>query len=262
MALDFLSGGGMGGAGGAGGGSDPFGMLSSLFNLGGQGAALNTVSKGYQQTQAEEAQRNAMEQQNALLQAMLDSNNPIYKNVLNGQQQQLNTQTQAGLQNLMQAQRRSQLMGRGTFFNPERQDEAINQFMTKQNDANAVTARSNALQQLIQAANGYGASARGYGDMIKTQQNAQNVNNAALPSTLGGLGGIMGQFGNGGSMSGLMPGLMNMFGGSGGGAGGAGGFMSMFGGGAGGAGAAEAGSGAVDLGEAMPWLTEAAASAA
>lgn len=140
-----------------------------------------------------------------------------------------------GISNLLAANRKAQLMGRGSFFNPERQDEAVSQYLSKQSDANATTARSNALSQIVAAANGYGQSAQGYGGMIPTQRAAMNQNNAALPTALGGASSILNQFGSGGQMNNI---------------------MSLFGSGSGGgAGASWAlPAGATDLGDAMPWL--------
>lgn len=62
--------------------------ISSLLNLAGQGISLFNIGKGYQQTDAEKQQAQAMANQSALLQAVLDPNSTIYKNVNAGQQQQ------------------------------------------------------------------------------------------------------------------------------------------------------------------------------
>lgn len=187
--------------------SNPLGMLSSLLNLGGQVVGANTTAQGYQPVAAEGQQGQAMANQQSLLQALTDPNNTIYKNVVAGQQQQLNSQTQQGLQSLMDMNRKAQLMGRQTYFNPERQDEAVSQYLGNQATTNATTARSNALQQIIAAANGYGSSAKNYGDMVKTQQAEQLKNNAALPTALNQGSNILSQFGSGGSLSNLLPGL-------------------------------------------------------
>ncbi len=167
------------------------GDLQNILGLIGQGAATANTFKGYQPTAAAGAQGQAMSNQNALLQSLLDPNSTIYKNVFAGQQQQLNNQTQQGLQSLMEMNRKAQLMGRGTFFNPERQDEAVSQYLGNQATNNAQTARSNALQQIIGAANGYGTAAGNYGKMIPQQQQAQNQNNSALPNGLNQIGQML-----------------------------------------------------------------------
>lgn len=183
------------------GNSNPLSLISNLLNLGGQVSDINTISRGYQPTTAENSQNQDMSNQNALLAAYLDPNSTIYKNVFAGQQQQLNNQTQQGLQNLLQMNRKAQLMGRQTFFNPERQDESVSQYLNKQATTNANTARSSALSRIVNAANGYGQAAGNYGKMIPQQTTAQNQNNGALPNTLSGISGLLNQFGSSGAMS-------------------------------------------------------------
>lgn len=172
--------------------SSPIGLIGNLLNAGGSIAGINTTLQGYQPTAAATAQNQDMSNQNALLGALLDPNNTIYKNVVAGQNQQLNSQTQQGLQSLLQMNRKAQLMGRQTFFNPERQDEAVSQYLGNQATANANTARSNTLQQIIGAANGYGAAAGNYGKMIPQQTTAQAQNNNALPTGLSQIGTLLG----------------------------------------------------------------------
>ncbi len=58
--------------------------VSSLLNLAGQGLSLFNTAQGYQQTPAEKAQMQAMANQTALLQALTDPTNPIYKNIVAG----------------------------------------------------------------------------------------------------------------------------------------------------------------------------------
>lgn len=205
MAFDFLDNIGIGDVG-------------NLLKFGGQVAGVSNILKGYQPTAAEGNTNQALSNQKALLQALLDSNNPIYKNIVAGQQQQLNNQTQLGLNNLMQMQRKAQLMGRGTYFNPERQDESISRYLSSQSDNNAATARSNALKQILDAAGGYSQQAGNFRQMIPFQQQAQNQNATALPKGLGGIGDIIGQFGANGSMSNIgnalssaLPSIMTMF---------------------------------------------------
>ena len=147
-------------------------------------AAKNTA-KGYQPTAAELAQLQAMSNQNRLIQAMTNPNDVVLKNITAGENQALNASTQQQLSNLLAANRKAQLMGRTSYFNPERQDESISQFLTKSADANANTARSNALKRIMDAANGYSGQATGYGGMIQNQQRAQQVNNNVAPTLFG-----------------------------------------------------------------------------
>ncbi len=150
-------------------------------------SSMRNTAKGYQPTQAETAQLQDMANRDRLLKAMTDPNDSILKNITAGENQYLNSNTQQQLSNLLAANRKAQLMGRQTYFNPERQDESISQFLTKSADNNANTARSNALQRILQAANGYSSSASGYGGMVQNQQAAQNMNREKQ-STLFGMG--------------------------------------------------------------------------
>ena len=81
-------------------------------------------------------------------------------------------------------------MGRGTYFNPERQDEAISQYLTKQSDANANTAHTNTMNAIMNAINGYRSNATGYGGMIANQQKANEINNTADSKGMNQLGNI------------------------------------------------------------------------
>lgn len=189
-------------------------------------SSMQNVNKGQQQTPAETAQLQAMANRDRLLKAMLNPDDTIMKNLTAGENQQLNSSTQQQLSNLLSANRRAQLMGRQTYFNPERQDESISQFLSKSADSNYNTARSNALKRIMDAAGGYSSSASGYGGMVANQQNAQNVNNAKR-STMFGMGANALQ--PGGSLSNIFQMLSNQGGGNG-----------------------------VDIGAAMPWLSGAA----
>lgn len=157
-------------------------FLPLLLQAGSALSAAKNTAKGYQQTPAEGAQLQAMSNRDRLLQALLNPDDTVMKNVTAGENQALNASTQQQLSNLLAANRKAQLMGRTSYFNPERQDESISQFLSKSADANANTARSNALQRILQAANGYIGSATGYGGMIQNQQAAQNMNNNRAPT--------------------------------------------------------------------------------
>lgn len=190
-------------------------MIISGLQLFGQASAMNNVAKGYQQTPAEMAQLQALSNRDRLLRSIINPDDIVYKNIAAEENKQLNNSTQQALSNLLSANRRAQSMGRQTFFNPERQDEAISQFLSKHADKNYNTARSNALNRIISAANGYSGSANNYGGMIPNQQNAQNINNAKTPTMFGMGSDMLKQFGNGGSMSNIFQMLSN-FGGGGG----------------------------------------------
>lgn len=166
------------------GNSSGINNISNILNLIGAGSGIANTFRGYQPTSAEGGQGQSIANVNELLKAYLDPNSTIYKNVMAGQQQQLNNQTQQGLSDLMSAQRKAQIMGRGTYFNPERQDESISQYLSNQATSNANTARSNALQQILSAASGYNSQAGNYAKMIPGQQAAQAKNNNALPTGL------------------------------------------------------------------------------
>ena len=140
-------------------------IVTGLQALSAMSAAKN-VAQGAQPTAAERAQSQALADRDRLLKAMLNPNDNIMKNVTAGENQALNASTQQQLSNLLSANRKQQLMGRQTYFNPERQDESISTFLTNASDSNANTARSNALNRILGAANGYQGQASGYG-MVK-----------------------------------------------------------------------------------------------
>ncbi len=165
--------------------------MQNILGLIGQGAATANTFKSYQPTGAETAQGQNMANQNALIGAYLDPNSTIFKNLNAGNEKYLNDQTQMGLNNLLQMNRKAQTMGRQTFFNPERQDEAVSQYLGKQATENSSLARSNALNQIINAANQYGTAAGNYGKMIPQQQQAQTQNNSALPNGLNQIGQML-----------------------------------------------------------------------
>jgi hypothetical protein len=173
-------------------------------------SAAKNVAKGYQQTPAETAQLQSMANRDRLLKALLDPNDTVTKNVTAGENQALNASTQQQLSNLLAANRKAQSMGRQTYFNPERTDESISQFLMKASDSNANTARSNALNRILQASTGYGGAASGYGGMVANQQAAQQQNRA-VPSTLFGAGADA--LKSGGSLSNIFQMLGNQGGG-------------------------------------------------
>lgn len=184
--------------------------LTALSTL----SSLKNNSKPKEQTQAERAQIQAMVNRDRLLKAMLNPDDVINKNLTSQESQFLNANTQQQLSNLLSANRRAQLMGRQSYFNPERQDEAISQFLTKQSDYNANTARSNALQRIMDTANGYTGQASSYGGMIQNQQAAQNQEAQRQPSNFAALGNIAGVVGGmfgggGGSMSNIFSSMAN-----------------------------------------------------
>lgn len=176
-------------------------------------SGMANTARGYQQTQAERAQLQAMANQERLLKAYLDPNDPIMKNMSAAESRMINEDQQQGLSNLLAANRKAQLMGRQAFFNPERQDEAVSQWLNKGVANNANIARSNALQRIMQAVTGYGGSASGYGGMIPNQQQAQAMDRSRGAKlfdmgarALGGGGSLSNIFrslGGGGGMAGV-----------------------------------------------------------
>lgn len=188
-----------------------------------------------QQGQVLGQQGQSLSNQNRLFQAYINPDDIINKNLFAAESQQANSATQQQLSNLLAANRKSRLMGRQSFFNPEREDEAISQFMTRASDANANIARSNALGRILQAANNYGSGASGYGNMaggygtlaggygtnaagytdqIPVQQKQQQAQSSVMPALLGaGASAIGSYYGLGGNNS--MSNIFSMLGNSG-----------------------------------------------
>jgi len=187
-------------------------------------SAMRDTAEGQQQTPAESMQLQAMANKERLLKALLNPDDPILKNLTASESQQTNNSIQQQLSNLLSANRRAQLMGRQTYFNPERQDEAISTFLNRAADTTANTARSNALKRIMEVANQYGSSASGYGGMVANQVNRQLANTGRTSSILGSAGDSLG---SGGSLSNIFA-MLSSTGGAGGGAGGMGSMASMF----------------------------------
>lgn len=179
-----------------------------------------------QQGQILGQQGQSLSNQNRLFQAYINPDDVINKNLFASENASLNSATQQQLSNLLAANRKAQIMGRQSYFNPERQDESISQFLNKASDANANVARSNVLNRILQAAQnygvgaqGYGSQASGYGNMaggygsnasgyvsqVPVQQQQQQAQSSIMPSLLGAganmLGSYFGGAGGGGSMS-------------------------------------------------------------
>lgn len=163
-------------------------------------SAAKNVGKGVQQTPADIAQLQALANRERLIKAITDPNDVLLKNITAGEQQALNASTQQQLSNLLAANRKAQLLGRQTYFNPERKDESISKFLSDAATTNANTARSNALERIMEAAGGYTGQASGYGGIAPRQQ-AMQTTNRAIPSTLFGAGADA--LKGGGSMSNL-----------------------------------------------------------
>lgn len=179
-------------------------------------SSAQAMKEAGKQTQAERAQLQAMANRDRLLQAYLNPDDTIQKNLRASEGRYLNDVTQRGLANLLAANRKARLMGRQTFFNPERQDEDVSQFLTKQSDLNAQTSRSNALQRIMDAVTGYSGSANNYGSMVANQQARQAANANARPAMFGAGADILRMFGGGGG-GGSMANIFSMLGGGGGG---------------------------------------------
>jgi hypothetical protein len=161
-------------------------------------SAAKNVAGGYRPTQAENAQLQAMSNRERLLKALTNPNDPILKNIEAHESTQLRNDTQSALSELLASDRRAQSMGRRSYFNPERRDESISQFLSKQAAPNMAKARSNALQRIMDAAQGYSGQATGYGNMVAGQQAAQ-TQDRSKQSTLFGMGADA--LGQGGSLS-------------------------------------------------------------
>lgn len=191
--------------------------LSALSSM----SAAKNAGKASAQTPAERAAMQALANRDRLLKAYLNPEDPIMKNLSVAENKQLNEYTQQGLSNLLAMNRKAKLMGRTSYFDPERQDESIMQYLSKANVENQNVARNNALNRIMAAANGYGTSSGNYQGFMEPQLTRQGAQANQQSNMLSGLSSL---FQSGGSLSNLM----SMFGNSGGGGGGS--FLASFGG--------------------------------
>lgn len=186
-------------------------------------SAMGNTARGYQQTPAERAQLQSMANRERLLRALTNPDDVLLKNMAAQEATQLRGDTQTALADLLSADRRAQLLGRRSYFNPERRDESISQFLTKEAAPTMAKARSNALKRIMDAAGAYSTNASNYGGMLANQQAAQTMNRERAPVLLAAGARELGQ---GGSLSNI--------------------FQMLSGG------------GMKDIGSAMPWLGGAA----
>ena len=134
--------------------------ITTGLQLFGQAKGLQQAFKSPEQTAAEKKQLQAIANQERLLKAITDPDDVILRNVAAAEEKLMRQEAARQLQNIMRASRRQQAMGRTTFFDPERRDEAASAFATQMAQRAAPRARASALDRILQAATGMGYSYR------------------------------------------------------------------------------------------------------
>lgn len=126
------------------------------------------------QTTGEAGSLDALKAQGKLYQAMLDPNNPIFKNQWDAQDQLIQNDFLSGLRDSITANRREQARGRRGFMNPERMDEQVTGAVTQNAQKARLLARQQAMQNLGIAANGISGIASGYRDTASLENTRRN----------------------------------------------------------------------------------------
>lgn len=176
-------------------------LIASGLSLLSQMKGVHTAAQPIRATGAEKAQLQALSNQQRLLQTLTNPNDVILRNLTAQNSKLLNIDTQNELSNLISANRRQRLLGRQSFFNPEREDESINQFMNRRAQEVGPLARSTSLSQIIQAINGQSGLASNFGGLIPNQQAARDYNNSRTQDALN----------KGSDVVSALPGFMNQF---------------------------------------------------
>lgn len=159
--------------------------IAKGLQLAGGAAALGGLFSKPKQTAAETGQAQSVANQNRLIQALLNPDDPVFKNINAQEQATIRGNASMLLEDLIRSDRRQQLLGRQSFFNPERRDETINQYMTNVNSAAQGQGRNNAIDRILSAIKGYSGVSDQYGNMIPAQMARQGQNAARLPTALG-----------------------------------------------------------------------------
>lgn len=136
-------------------------LLPTLPNLPMNMPTLPTP-KVWAPTQGEAGAMDATKAQGSLYGAMLDPNNPIYKNQVESQYGLIQNDFLRGLRDTVTANRREVSRGRRGFLNPERMDENVIGSVTQNSQKSRLQARQQALLQLDSIAKGVGGVAENY----------------------------------------------------------------------------------------------------
>lgn len=152
-------------------------QLSSGFNAASAGLGIMGLLRGNKPSAAE---RDIMQRQSnidELTRALQDPNHPYNKYLQDQEAQLMRNDQQSYLRDLVNANQRQVIMGRQTLFDPERQDEALNKYVTRGAQQIAPQARLNANNRILQAIQQTSGSMGGL-QSLATMQNNQIQNNS------------------------------------------------------------------------------------
>lgn len=136
-------------------------------------------------TTAEQEQAQALSNAQRLLKSYLNPNDVITRNLAANEGQLIRQDYTRALSDLIRADRRQRLLGRQSFFNPERRDESISKFVTMQAQRAEPAARNAALDRILGAAQGQSNMAGRYGTMVRPQYDRMLAERQRLPGAYG-----------------------------------------------------------------------------
>lgn len=129
-------------------------FASSLGDLSGTASAAAGIAGLFRSNKPSGAEKEMMQRQaniDELGRALQDPNHPYNKYLVEQESQLRRGDMQTYLRDLMNANQRASLMGRQTAFDPERRDEAINQYMARGAQEIGPQARLSANSRILQA---------------------------------------------------------------------------------------------------------------
>lgn len=140
------------------------------------------------------AERQMMQRQSnidELTRALEDPNHPYNKYLVEQESQLARGDMQTYLRDLMNANRRAALLGRQTAFDPERRDEAFNQYVTRGSQKIAPTARLNANNRIMQSIKNLNGSMGGLNNLATLQGNRSSQRRKDMAAGFSGINKIL-----------------------------------------------------------------------
>lgn len=153
-------------------------FASSLGDLGGLASAGAGIAGLFRSNKPSGAEKQMMQRQaniDELNRALQDPNHAYNKYLVEQETQLRRDDTQTYLRDLMNANQRASLMGRQTVFDPERRDEAINQYLSRSSQEVGPQARLSANNRILQAIQQNSGSMAGLNNLatLSNQRTAQ-----------------------------------------------------------------------------------------
>lgn len=151
--------------------------IGSGLNAASAGIGIMGLLKGNKPSAAERQMAQRQADIDELSRALQDPNHPYNKYLQDQESQLMRNDQQTYLRDLINANQRQAIMGRQTLFDPERQDEALNRYVTRGAQRIAPQARLNANNRILRAIQQTSGSMAGL-NSLATMQNNLNQNNS------------------------------------------------------------------------------------